>query len=163
MTFNSLTAVFLSPYKKDMNILVVYKSIGVIDMFFAKLRGRNEVPPVETDARGEAFFKLSRDELSLKFKLDLFNIEDVTAAHLHLGAKGTNGPVIAFLFGPITNPVSIECATLTGMITQEDLVGPLAGQTLSTLVNEIISGNIYINVHTVQHPNGEIRGQLNYC
>lgn len=163
MNFNSLTAAFLSPYKKDMNILVVYKSIGVIDMFFAKLRGRNEVPPVETDARGEAFFNLSRDELILKFKLDLFNIEDVTAAHLHLGAKGTNGPVIAFLFGPITNPVSIECATLTGMITQEDLVGPLAGQTLGTLVNEIISGNIYINVHTVQHSNGEIRGQLNYC
>ncbi len=146
-----------------MNILVVYKSIGVIDMFFTKLRGRNEVPPVETDARGEAFFKLSQDELSLKFKLDLFDIEDVVVAHLHIGAKGTNGPVVAFLFGPITNPVSIECATLTGIITQEDLVGPLAGQTLATLVNEIISGNIYINVHTVQHPNGEIRGQLNYC
>ena len=86
----------MSPYKKGMNILVVYKSIGVIDMFFAKLRGRNEVPPVETDARGEAFFKLSRDELSLKFKLDLFDIEDVVAAHLHIGAKGTNGPVVAF-------------------------------------------------------------------
>jgi len=69
----------------------------------------------------------------------------------------------AFLFGPITNPVSIECATFTGMITQEDLVGPLAGQTLDALVNEIIAGDIYINVHTVQHPNGEIRGQLYHC
>ncbi|PEE80628.1 CHRD domain-containing protein [Bacillus toyonensis] len=132
-------------------------------MFFAKLRGRNEVPPVETDAQGQAFFKLSRDELSLKFKLELFDIENVVVAHLHLGAKGTNGPVVAFLFGPITNPVSIECATFTGMITQEDLVGPLAGQTLDALVNEIIAGNIYINVHTVQHPNGEIRGQLYHC
>ncbi|MHA4093523.1 CHRD domain-containing protein [Bacillus cereus] len=132
-------------------------------MFFAKLRGRNEVPPVETDARGQAFFKLSRDELSLKFKLELFDIENVVVAHLHLGAKGTNGPVVAFLFGPITNPVSIECATFTGMITQEDLVGPLAGQTLDALVKEIIAGNIYINVHTVQHPNGEIRGQLYHC
>ncbi|MBJ8009614.1 MULTISPECIES: CHRD domain-containing protein [Bacillus cereus group] len=132
-------------------------------MFFAKLRGRNEVPPVETDARGQAFFKLSRDELSLKFKLDLFDIENVVVAHLHLGAKGTNGPVVAFLFGPITNPVSIECATFTGMITQEDLVGPLAGQTLDALVNEIIADNIYINVHTVQHPSGEIRGQLYHC
>ncbi|MGZ7151898.1 CHRD domain-containing protein [Bacillus sp. BC08] len=132
-------------------------------MFFAKLRGRNEVPPVETDARGQAFFKLSRDELSLKFKLELFDIENVVVAHLHLGAKGTNGPVVAFLFGPITNPVSIECATFTGMITQEDLVGPLAGQTLDALVNEIMAGNIYINVHTVQHPNGEIRGQLYHC
>ncbi|HDR7380346.1 MULTISPECIES: CHRD domain-containing protein [Bacillus] len=132
-------------------------------MFFAKLRGRYEVPPVETDARGQAFFKLNRDELSLKFKLSLFDIENVVVAHLHLGAKGTNGPVVAFLFGPITNPVSIECATFTGMITQEDLVGPLAGQTLDALVNEIISGNIYINVHTVLHPNGEIRGQLYHC
>ncbi|TBX48061.1 CHRD domain-containing protein [Bacillus thuringiensis] len=132
-------------------------------MFFAKLRGRNEVPPVETDARGQAFFKLSRDELSLKFKLELFDIENVVVAHLHLGAKGTNGPVVAFLFGPITNPVSIECATFKGMITQEDLIGPLAGQTLDALVNEIIAGNIYINVHTVQHPNGEIRGQLYHC
>ncbi|HDR7871458.1 TPA: CHRD domain-containing protein [Bacillus wiedmannii] len=132
-------------------------------MFFAKLRGRNEVPPVETDARGQAFFKLSRDELSLKFKLELFDIENVVVAHLHLGVKGTNGPVVAFLFGPITNPVSIECATFTGMITQEDLIGPLAGQTLDALVNEIIAGNIYINVHTVQHPNGEIRGQLYHC
>ncbi|KFM99757.1 CHRD domain-containing protein [Bacillus clarus] len=132
-------------------------------MFFAKLRGENEVPPVETDARGEAFFKLSRDQLRLKFKLDLFDIENVVVAHLHLGAKGTNGPVVAFLFGPITNPVSIECATLTGTITQEELVGPLAGQTLDDLVEEINSGNIYINVHTVQYPNGEIRGQLYHC
>ncbi|OJD90645.1 MULTISPECIES: CHRD domain-containing protein [Bacillus cereus group] len=132
-------------------------------MFFAKLRGRNEVPPVETDARGQAFFKLSRDELSLKFKVELFDLENVVVAHLHLGAKGTNGPVVAFLFGPITNPVSIECATFTGIITQEDLVGPLAGQTLDALVNEIIAGNIYINVHTVQHPTGEIRGQLYHC
>ncbi|WP_242300200.1 CHRD domain-containing protein [Bacillus cereus group sp. BfR-BA-01448] len=132
-------------------------------MFFAKLRGRNEVPPVETDARGQAFFKLNRDELSLKFKLELFDLENVVVAHLHLGAKGTNGPVVAFLFGPITNPVSIECATFTGIITQEDLVGPLAGQTLDALVNEIIAGNIYINVHTVQHPTGEIRDQLYHC
>ncbi len=148
---------------KGKNILGVYKNVGVVNMFFAKLRGRNEVPSVETDARGEAFFKLSLDKLSLKFKLDLFDIEDVVVAHLHLGSKGTNGPVVAFLFGPITNPVSIECATLTGMITQDDLIGPLAGQTLGNLVNEIISGNIYINVHTVQYPNGEIRGQLKYC
>ncbi|ARJ24410.1 CHRD domain-containing protein [Bacillus mycoides] len=132
-------------------------------MFFAKLLGENEVPPVETDARGQAVFKLSRDQLRLKFRLDLFDIENVVVAHLHLGAKGTNGPVVAFLFGPITNPVSIECATFTGTITQEELVGPLAGRSLDDLVREIISGNIYINVHTVQYPNGEIRGQLYDC
>ncbi|PEF61160.1 CHRD domain-containing protein [Bacillus cereus] len=132
-------------------------------MFFAKLRGINEVPPVETNARGKAFFKVSRDQIRLKFKLDLFDIENVVVAHLHLGAKGTNGPVVAFLFGPITNPVSLEYAIFIGSITQEDLLGLLAGQTLDDLVREINSGNIYINVHTVQYPNGEIRGQLYHC
>lgn len=59
----------MSPYKKGMNILVLYKNHRSDRYVFAKLRGRNEVPPVETDARGEAFFKLSRDELSLKIQV----------------------------------------------------------------------------------------------
>ncbi|MDA1681049.1 CHRD domain-containing protein, partial [Bacillus cereus group sp. TH152-1LC] len=39
----------------------------------------------------------------------------------------------------------------------------LAGHSLRDLVNEINVENIYINVRTVQHPSGEIRGQLSSC
>jgi hypothetical protein len=57
------------------------------------------------------------------------------------------------------------------MITEEDLVGPLAGFSLSDLVDEMQNGNTYVNVHTSDFsgrdntgpgdfPAGEIRGQI---
>ena len=58
-----------------------------------------------------------------------------------------------------------------GTITAANLVGPLAGQPLSALVEAIQAGNAYVNVHTNDgvaptntgpgdFPGGEIRGQL---
>jgi len=51
-------------------------------------------------------------------------------------------------------------ADVSGVITDADLTGPLAGETLADLVTEIEAGNIYINFHTTALPAGEIRGQL---
>ncbi|MNP53856.1 CHRD domain protein [compost metagenome] len=48
---------------------------------------------------------------------------------------------------------------MRGVLTRRDLVGPLQGRTLRDLIREIERGNTYTNVHTEQHPNGEIRGQ----
>jgi hypothetical protein len=132
-------------------------------MFIARLFGANEVPPVTTNAQGIGCFSLSQDRQSLEFRLKLCDVTNVVVAHLHLAPAGVNGPVVAFLFGPLTNAVSIEFAIFTGAITQSDLIGPLAGHSLEDLVNEICAGNIYANVHTVQNPSGEIRGQLGFC
>lgn len=59
----------------------------------------------------------------------------------------------------------------TGTITAADLVGPLAGQPLSALIDAINAGNTYVNVHTNDgaaptntgpgdFPRGEVRGQV---
>lgn len=130
-------------------------------IFHAILEGEEEVPPVDSDAKGAAIFRTSNDETELNYRLIVANIEDVTAAHIHLAPRGENGDIVAFLFDPEeptegrTNGVLAE-----GTITSEDLVGPLEGSTLSELIDEMEAGNTYVNVHTVEHRSGEIRGQI---
>lgn len=129
--------------------------------FVAHLTGDEEVPPVETKAQGQAIFHLSKDGTELQYKLIVANIENVVAAHIHLGAKGVNGPVVAFLFGPVSPGGGRTDGVLAkGTITEADLVGPLSGQSLSDLVDEMRAGNTYVNVHTDDFPGGEVRGQI---
>jgi hypothetical protein len=72
--------------------------------FKAKLTGAEEVPPVDTAARGQVELKVNRDQTQIEFDL---TIERATAilcsrAHIHCAPKVQNGPVVAFLAGPVT-------------------------------------------------------------
>ena len=126
----------------------------------AILRGSNQNPPVETNAHGVFIATLSADDKSLTFKLIVANMENVTAAHIHLGDSATNGPVVVFLFHSET-PVARQDGILSqGTVTASDFKGPLAGQAFSALINAVMDGNAYVNVHSTQHPAGEIRGQV---
>ncbi len=118
------------------------------------------MPSVKTKAMGEVIFKLSDDGKRIFFLMALEDIDNVTVAHIHLGKEGENGPVVVTLFGPLQKPVSIEEAMFKGTITRQDLEGPLAWRSISTLYREIRRENTYVNVHTVQYPDGEIRGQI---
>jgi hypothetical protein len=71
------------------------------NLFFAKLSGAEEVPPVLTDTFGLAKFKVSRNENRSGYRLIVNNINDFTVAHIHIGRRGVNGPVVVFLFGPV--------------------------------------------------------------
>lgn len=128
--------------------------------FPASLKGREEVPPVDTKAAGQAKFQLSKDGSELAFKLIVANIEDVTQAHIHLAPVGVNGDIVVFLFGFDPAGVTTNGILSEGTITTDDLIGPLLGATLDDLVAELRSGDAYVNVHTIVHPGGEIRGQI---
>ena len=128
--------------------------------YTAHLTGAEEVPAVDTDAVGQTVLQLNRDGTALRFRLIVANIDDVTQAHIHLGERGENGDVVAFLFGFVAEGVTTNGVLATGTITDADLVNPLAGGSLDDLVAELNSGNAYVNVHTVDHAGGEIRGQI---
>jgi hypothetical protein len=129
-------------------------------IFFACLSGENEVPPVQTRAFGFAILTLSKDGDTLYYLLHVNRIENVTAAHIHLAAVGFNGPVIAFLYGPSLISVKFNGVLAKGAITADDLVGPLEGQPLSSLLDAMRADGAYVNAHTTQNPAGEIRGQI---
>lgn len=132
--------------------------------FTTHLSGSEEVPPVQTRAQGQANFRLSEDGTELSYRLIAANIVDVLMAHIHLAPAGVNGPVVAWLYPEGPPPQLIEGrfngVLATGVITADDLVGPLAGASLADLVAAIEAGGTYVNVHTVANPGGEIRGQI---
>ncbi|MBI5029536.1 MAG: CHRD domain-containing protein [Chloroflexi bacterium] len=161
-------------------VLAMLATVGVAaaanSNYVAHLAARNEIPPagvvIASLAQGQAIYQLSEDGTAFHYKLNVANIENVVAAHIHLGASTVNGPVVAFLYGPAapgggrTNGVLAE-----GTITAANLVGPLARQPLSALIAAMEAGNTYTNVHTNDgvaptntgagdFPGGEIRGQI---
>jgi len=126
----------------------------------AILRGSNQIPAVETNAHGVFIATLNPDGKSITFKLIVSNMENVTMAHIHIGNSATNGLVVVFLFHSET-PVARQNGILSqGTFTASDFKGPLAGQAFSALINAITTGDAYVNVHSTQHPAGEIRGQI---
>ncbi len=69
-----------------------------------------------------------------------------TAAHVHIGAPGKSGPVVVPLCGPCKSP------------NKGSFTGAVAGS--SQLLNALLHGGAYVNVHTKLNPGGEIRGQV---
>jgi hypothetical protein len=121
------------------------------------MSGGEEVPPVTTSATGTAEFNSSPDGIS--YQLNLSDISDVTAAHIHSGNVGENGPVIVTLYSSDTAANQTDGVFAQGLISADDLEGSMQGKEISDLISEMSNGVTYVNVHTQAYPDGEIRGQ----
>src|ERR1700686_3085824 len=141
-------------------MLTVSVGFAAEKSFKAKLTGKAEVPSVTTKASGEVKFKLSSDGKELSYMLDVKNIMNANAAHIHRGMKGKSGPPVANLFTGPKKENNFSGELSKGTITANDLSGDLMGKSLDDLVQLIKSGDIYVNVHTDAKPDGEIRGQV---
>lgn len=128
------------------------------------LSGDNEVPPVESDGQGIAVFRASPDATRLDYALLAINTTSrITAAHIHLGGPDENGPVVAHLLGEQADALQSVVqnnAVAIGTLTADDLVGPCEGKSIADLLAEIEANNAYVNVHTTEFPDGELRDQL---
>ena len=106
------------------------------------LSGDQEVPPVTTVASGTAQFKIE-DDMSLSGSVKTEGLE-ATAAHIHVGATGENGPVAVSLM----------------MKGDNEWIVPADTKLTAAQMAEFKAGRLYVNVHTAAHKDGEIRGQL---
>lgn len=108
----------------------------------AELTGAQEVPPVSTKASGRSTITVA-DDKSVSGTVIVDNITP-TAAHIHQGAAGANGPVIIPLSKTSDKMFSVPANT----------------KMTDAQYTAYKSGNLYINVHSASYPGGEVRVQM---
>ncbi len=143
--------------------LLVPAALAQKTKFTATLSGKDQVPAVDTSAKGEATFQLNSAGDALTYTITVTDIEDASAAHIHMAPVGKNGQPVVMLYPTDVSPAKAgkySGVLATGTITAASLIGPLHGKTVADLVEQINAGNTYVNVHTKAHAGGEIRGQI---
>jgi hypothetical protein len=105
------------------------------------LSGGEEVPPLTVPGSGSGSFRVAEDG-AITGSVTTKDVQG-TMAHIHRGAKGTNGPVIV----PLDKNGDTYSAPAGRKLTPEQM-------------NDLKAGNLYVNVHTARNKGGEVRGQL---
>ena len=144
-----------------------------------RLLGGNENPPVISEGSGRFTATSEKGAIEFRLRYDVGSAEsDAQQAHLHIANSGTNGPIVVFLCSNLGNTppgaTGRACppspAEVTGDIVADDVLAAsegdpaveiIAAGALEGLKRLIEQGSVYVNVHTDDHPAGEIRGQMN--
>lgn len=119
--------------------------------FFASMNGAKEVDTSgergNGDRNGRGSFSATLDGRQLCYGIQVKNIDDPAAAHIHRGGRRVAGPVVQELVHPTSGDPgsSTNCVRLSRSLARE-----LAGN----------PGRFYVNVHNAAFPNGAVRGQL---
>jgi hypothetical protein len=121
--------------------LGLYSSITTAAESKVTLAGDQEVPPVKSAGAGTGTIIVGADK-SVSGSVTTTGIVG-TAAHVHEGATGKNGPVII----PLTKNGDTYAVPSGAKLTDAQFASYQAG-------------NLYVNVHTAANPGGEIRAQL---
>ncbi len=116
--------------------------------FSATITGGQEVPPSGSPGFGNASFVLDNSQTNLSYSVTFcYLVGGLTASHIHQAPPGTNGPIIVPL--NIGAASGLMCGSFSGVAT----VTP-------AIVTAMLNGQTYINLHSLQFPGGEIRGQI---
>lgn len=140
--------------------------------FSASLRPSHEVPAVSSPAAaGE--FRATLDPINdvLDYELSFSGLQaNVLQAHIHIAQPNVNGGIVLWLCGTAANPGpagtptcpasgaitgQLRAANVTAVATQGIALGDF-----DEVIEAMRDGLAYANVHSVQSPGGEIRGQI---
>jgi hypothetical protein len=112
--------------------------------YHATLSGAAEVPPNKTAGTGTVTATIDTDVKMLSYTVQYAGLSGpVTAGHFHGPAGvGKNAGILIPIMAPLASPIN-------GMAKLSDAE-----------IADFRAGNVYVNIHTKEHPDGEIRGQL---
>ena len=144
--------------------------------------------PADSNAQGQAIFKIARDDQSFEYKLIASNIENITQAHIHCGLVGLNGPIVVWLYPSPTSTAALAggAGRHDGVLAEGTVESDVALHvrpapssaacpggiaTFADVLAKMRAGDAYVNVHTNDgiapintgpgdFPGGEIRGQF---
>jgi hypothetical protein len=113
--------------------------------------GKNEVPANTSTATGTFEGIFDPWSRQIAFHLDYNGLTaNATAAHFHSGAAGTNGGVVLDLV-----PQGFQTGARSG-----EFVKVLNLTEVQAV--DLMTGNLYVNIHNASFPGGEIRAQIQY-
>ena len=131
--------------KKNLPLLALLVCVAAplsAQQFIFDLRGSQEVPPVPSTATGGCYGELNQGAATFTITC-VHDVVNATIMHIHRGAPGVNGSIAFDMGDPASGFIT---ATWSGMT--------------ATDISDLITGNLYMNIHTAGRPAGEIRGQI---
>jgi hypothetical protein len=140
--------------------------------FRATLSGYEEVPSVNTAAGGS--FEARVNGSTVDYTLAYAGMQaPVTMAHIHFAQRSVNGSILVWLCGTAANPgpagtpaCPATGGTVSGTFTSANVqASSIVAQQfpagdLEALIDAMLAGSAYVNVHSGASPGGEIRGQI---
>ncbi len=112
-------------------------------LFVASMDSSQETPPTISGAQGTAWLVLGADLNTITYGVTYAHLDTTfTAGHFHVAPPGVAGPVV--------HPLTFNGNTAKGTWSSVP----------DSVIKALLQGNLYVNVHSVKNPAGEIRGQF---
>jgi len=121
------------------------------ETFAFNLTSEQEVPAINNSTTGTGVVSINNSWDMLTVDVTYANFDGkITGAHIHQAKAGENGGVVINL----TDYIDEEAQTIRANITAEDGLN-------TSVIEAIMAGEAYINIHSEKNPSGETRGQIN--
>ena len=123
-------------------VLAAGSGLAIAGATKVTLSGAQEVPSVQTSAAGSGTITVN-DDMSVSGSVTTKGVKG-TMAHIHEAAPGKNGGVA----------IPLE------MKSDNEWAVPAGAKLTDAQYKSYKAGDLYVNVHSAAHKDGEIRGQL---
>ena len=157
------------------SVILIADPAHAVTSFTAIIENEQEVanPPVpEQGSGGTGVFELNDAMTALSFDITLFGLDidglqtpnnpndNATRFHIHNAPAGANGGIVFGMKDPNHDVDDLVINPVTGRITGVWDGTEGNGTTLAAQIPNLLANRLYFNVHTPDHPGGEVRGQI---
>ena len=134
------------------------------EKFSATLSPGAVVPATTSTSTGAITFSSVPGDSIVSFSLSVTNMAGITQAHLHSGAPGASGAILAWLLPVNGTAAQTPSVSLDGVISLGDIAPSWVKGTPRIAIDSVKAlmrkGLVYVDVHSSTFTNGELRGQL---